>query len=100
MFWPVALYESFVEREPASLWYRAQVRQAVSFGMRSTLAGIAALAWPLVFSMFFGNVTATLVLYAIAILLDAALLVIWIRLVIRYGKQASRGETFTLRGVA
>lgn len=97
LIWPAAIYEQFVEREPASSWYRQQIRQAVRFGVRSTLVGLSALVWPLVLSLLCGNLTATLVFYAVAIVLDCALFVIWLKRAVGYSKRAARGETFGLR---
>lgn len=97
LIWPAALYEQLVEREPASSWYRRQVRQAVRFGVVSTVIGFAALLWPLVLSLLFANLTATLVFYGLAIVLDFALFVMWLKRAIGYSKRAARGETFSLQ---
>jgi hypothetical protein len=56
----------------------------------------AALLWPLVLSLLFGNLTATLVFYVVALALDSALFGIWIVRALRYSKRAARGETFGL----
>ncbi len=96
LVWPAALYEQFVEREPASSWYRLQVRQAAGFGTRWTLLGIGALFWPLVVSLLAGNATLTIVVYSVAILLDCRLFAAWLRQAVRYSKRAARGETFSL----
>lgn len=86
-----------MEREPASSWYRQQVRQALAFGLRAALWGTVALAWPLVLSLLIANTTATIVFYLIAIVLDVLLFAVWLRRALRYSKRASRGETFALR---
>lgn len=99
LVWPAALYEQFVEREPASTWYRLQIAQAVRFGIRSTAIGIAALVWPLIVSLLVGSLTFTLVAYVIALVLDAALFVLWLRHALRYSKRAARGETFALESI-
>ena len=96
LIWPAALYERYAEREPASSWYRTQVRQAVRFGLRASAAGVAALVWPLLFSLAFPNVVATLAAYSVAILLDVILFAGWLRHALRYRKRAARGETFAL----
>jgi hypothetical protein len=96
LFWPAALYEQFVEREPASSWYRLQIRQAMRFGVRWSGAMAAALLWPLICSLLIENLTATLIAYGIAIVIDAAVFVVWLRLALRYSKQAARGKTFSL----
>ena len=101
LLWPAALYERFVEREPASSWYRQQVRQALAFGLWSSAIGFVALFWPLVLSLLIGNATVTIVLYAIALVLDVVLLALWFVHALRYSKRAARGETFELHwGVA
>jgi hypothetical protein len=99
LVWPAALYEQYVEREPASSWYRLQIRQAVRFGVISTAIAIAALVWPLVVSLLAGSLTLTLVVYVIAMLADCALFVIWLRHALRYSKRAARGETFALERI-
>jgi hypothetical protein len=98
--WPVALYEELVEREASSEWFRFHVRQALGFGLIASLAGFAALLWPLVLSLFVGNVTATVVFYTLALLLDIALVVVWLVRAIGYSKQAARGTTFEISIVA
>lgn len=98
LFWPAALYERYVEREPASSWYRQQIRQALTFGLRSAFWGTLALLWPLVLSLIFGNLTATLVFYAIAMVLDIVLLARWLKRAFTYSKRSARGESFLLYG--
>lgn len=86
-----------MEREPASSWYRQQVRQALKFGMLSAAIGTAALLWPLVLTLIAGNATFTLVVYGIAMILDIVLFITWLKRAFLYSKRASRGETFTLQ---
>jgi hypothetical protein len=97
--WPAALYEQFVEREPASSWYRLQIRQAVRFGVRSTGIGVAALLWPLVASLLIPNITLILGVYVVAMVLDVVLFVVWLRHAMLYSKRAARGETFELESI-
>jgi hypothetical protein len=85
-----------VEREPASSWYRQQVRQALKFGVRSAIVGVAALLWPLLLSLLTGNVIVTLVVYGIAMILDVVLAAMWFTRAFSYSRRAARGETFTL----
>ncbi len=73
------------------------MKQAVRFGVRSTVIAFAALLWPLVLSLLFGNLTATLVFYVLAIVLDCVLFTLWLKRAIGYSKRAARGETFALR---
>jgi hypothetical protein len=56
----------------------------------------AALVWPLVLSLLFGNITATMAFYVVAFVLDCALFGVWISRALRYSKRAARGETFAL----
>ena len=77
-----------------------QIRQAVRFGVRSTAIGLAALLWPLIASLFVGNLTLTIVVYTMAIAIDCVLLVVWLRHSVRYSKRAARGETFDLDPIA
>jgi hypothetical protein len=98
LFWPAAVYERVAARDPASAWYRAQTAQALSFGVRWAAIACAALVWPLLVSLLVGNPTAIIVVYALAIVLDAVLFVVWLRSALRYSKLAARGETFSLKG--
>ncbi len=47
-----------------------------------------------------GNLTATLWIYGVAILLDCTLFVIWLVLVMRYSRRARHGELFDVPWVA
>jgi hypothetical protein len=76
------------------------MRQALGFGMLSSVVGLAALVWPLVLSTLVGNVVATLWIYGLAMLIDLALLVLWIVLALRYSQRAARGELFDVPWVA
>ncbi|HTC30310.1 MAG TPA: hypothetical protein VK702_06240 [Candidatus Acidoferrum sp.] len=76
------------------------MRQALGFGMLSSVVGLAALLWPLVLSTLVGNVVATLWIYGLAMLIDLALLVLWIVLALRYSQRAGRGELFDVPWVA
>lgn len=96
LLWPAALYEYFAEREPASHWYRLQVRQALRFGLTWSAIGLAALLWPLVFSLLVGSMPATVAAYTLAIVVDIAVFVIWLRRAVGYSKRARRGETFNI----
>ena len=71
------------------------MKQAVQFGNRWALIAFGALLWPLVIS-FFLNPTFTIVVYFLALALDAVLLVVWLRSALRYSRMASHGETFSL----
>ncbi|MFN2449221.1 MAG: hypothetical protein ABR508_05420 [Candidatus Baltobacteraceae bacterium] len=75
-----------------------QVRQAARFGNRWAAIALAALCWPLLASLLLGTIAATIVIYAVALALDAALFVAWLRAAVQYSKRASRGETFALKG--
>jgi hypothetical protein len=76
------------------------MRQALGFGILSSVVGLAALLWPLVLSTLIGNVVATLWIYGLAMLIDLALLVVWIVLALRYSQRAGRGELFDVPWVA
>jgi len=64
------------------------------------LIGFVALAWPLLASLLVANVSATLGIYGLAILLDVALFALWLVLAIRYGQRAARGDLFEIPWVA
>ena len=86
-----------MEREPASSWYRQQIKQALNFGLRSAVFGTVALLWPLVLSLLIGNLTVTLIVYGLAMIIDVVLLAVWLKRAFVYSKRASRGETFSVR---
>ncbi|HET7815924.1 MAG TPA: hypothetical protein VFL13_16300 [Candidatus Baltobacteraceae bacterium] len=71
------------------------MKQAVAFGNRWALIAFGALLWPLLIS-FFANPTVTIIVYFLALALDAVLLVVWLRAALRYSRMASHGETFSL----
>jgi len=87
-------------RPEASNWFRFHIRQALGFGVLSSAIGLAALLWPLALSMVLGNVIATLWIYGLAMLIDLALLVVWLLLAVRYSQRAGRGELFDVPWVA
>ena len=87
-------------RPEASSWFRFHIRQALGFGILSSAIGLAALLWPLILSTLFGNVGATLWIYGVAMLIDVALLVLWLFLALRYSQRAARGELFDVPWVA
>jgi uncharacterized membrane protein len=76
------------------------MRQALGFGILSSLIGFVALLWPLVLSALVANVVATLWIYGLAMIIDLALLVLWIVLAVRYSQRAARGELFDVPWVA
>jgi len=92
--WPIAAYDWIAPREEASHWYRFQMRQALWFGNLAVLAAFVAFAWPLLLSFLLTDVTITIFLYAIAMLLDIALFVGWLVLALRYSRRAAHGDLF------
>jgi hypothetical protein len=96
----MALLERVAPRPEASGWFRFHMRQALGFGILSSVIGLVALLWPLVLSAIFANVVATLWIYGVAMVVDLVLLVVWIVLALRYSQQAARGELFDVPWVA
>ena len=94
------MLERITPRPEASGWFRFHMRQALGFGILSAVIGFAALLWPLVLSALIGNVVATLWIYGFAMVIDLALLVLWIVLAVRYSQRAARGELFDVPWVA
>lgn len=76
------------------------MRQALGFGILSSVVGFAALLWPLLVSLVASNVVATLWIYGIAMLADLVLLAMWVLLAARYSQRAGRGELFEVPWVA
>ncbi len=89
-----------VVRDTASLWLRFHARQGFWFGLLTAGAWIVALVWPLVLTSLIANLTATIWIYALALILDIALFVMWLVLAVRYSRQAARGEMFEIPIVA
>jgi hypothetical protein len=54
----------------------------------------------LVLTSLVASVGATIWIYALALLIDCALLVAWIVLALRYSRRAARGEFFVIPWVA
>lgn len=75
-------------------------RQAFWFGLSVGLAGALALIWPLVLTSIIASIPATIWVYAIALLLDLGLFVVWLGLAIRYSRQAARGDMFEIPIIA
>lgn len=92
--WPVALYECVAPREEASRWYHFHMRQALWFGIISSVVGLGALLWPLVASIFIASAVVTIWLYAVAMAIDVVLLGLWAILSIRYAQRAGAGQLF------
>jgi len=92
--WPLALYEMVAPRFETSSWYRFHMRQALWFGLEAATVGFVALFWPLLASFFVTNVTAMIWLYTLAMIVDLALLALWLVLAARYGRRAAGGELF------
>jgi uncharacterized Tic20 family protein len=70
------------------------MRQALWFGVIAAAIGLVALLWPLLASFIVTNVPAMIWLYVFAMLLDIALLVLWLVLAARYSRRAANGELF------
>ena len=99
MVWPLALYEVIAPRAESSSWYRFHMRQALWFGIEAAIIGLVALLWPLLASFFITNVTAMIAVYAFAMFVDVALLVLWLVFAARYCRRAANGELFDVPSV-
>ncbi len=100
VLWPVAIYGRMAPRPESSGWLKFHLNQALWFGNLSAAIAFLAFSWPLVLSLFVGNVAATLWIYGLAGLIDIALFVLWLVLAIRYSQQAGRGELFLIPWVS
>jgi hypothetical protein len=76
------------------------MRQALWFGNFAALIALTALLWPLLASFAITDVTVTIWLYALAMLIDVVLFCGWLVLALRYSRRASRGELFEVPWVA
>lgn len=70
------------------------MRQALWFGLEAAIIGFVALLWPLLASFFISSVTAMIWVYAFAMFVDLALLVLWLVLAARYSRRAGNGQLF------
>ena len=70
------------------------MRQALWFGLEAGVVGFAALLWPLLASFFITGVTAMIWVYVFAMIVDLALLALWLVLAARYSRRAAQGELF------
>ena len=94
--WPIAVIDRVAPREPASHWYRGQMRQALWFGLASLGVALVALLWPLLLSALIPYSTAIIAFYAVALLVDLSLLVVWLLRALGYSRRAARGEWFEI----
>ena len=78
------------------MWYRGQMHQARWFGAAALAVAAVALLWPFLLSAVVGNVTAIIAFYIFALLLDLALLVVWLIAALRYSRRAAHGEWFEI----
>jgi uncharacterized Tic20 family protein len=92
--WPLALYEIVAPRPESSSWYRFHMRQALWFGVISAAIGLAALFWPLAATFAINGVAVMIWVYAFAMIVDLALLVLWLVVAARYSRRAANGELF------
>lgn len=98
--WPLALFE-LARASGASLWYRAHLRQAAALGMICTLVILVLLALPLSVVLALGpGDGATILIYAVALVLDAVAFGIIAWLCVHCAIRASRGQLFSIRYVA
>ena len=78
------------------MWYRGQMHQARWFGAAALAVAAVALLWPFLLSAVVANVTAIIAFYIFALLLDLALLVVWLLAALRYSRRAAHGEWFEI----
>jgi uncharacterized membrane protein len=97
--WPLAVFE-LARRAPGSLWYRAHLQQAALLGGLLTASFFALLSVPLFLVLLLGgpalSSTATIRLYAVAMIADIVVLGISAFLIVGAALRASRGELFTI----
>jgi hypothetical protein len=96
----LAIAERLAPRDDASHWYKFHLRQALWFGSALVGAWFVALVWPLVASSLIDNLTATLWIYGIGLLLDAILLIAGMVAAVRYSRRAGRGAFFVIPWLA
>jgi hypothetical protein len=92
--WPIAIADRIAPRPESTSWFRFHMHQAFWFGAISFAVGMVALCWPLLASFVVTSVAVTIWLYAVAMLADVGLFVMWLVLAVRYARRSSRGELF------
>ena len=95
--WPLALFE-LARGAQSSLWYRAHLRQAVVLGAGCSLLLFVALALPLAVVLALGGPAAsvTILIYAVALVVDFVVFVAAAALLIWCAMRASRGQLFSV----
>jgi|GEM_PF-5555932 len=101
-FWILALPEFAATARPSSGWFRGHIRQAAMLGLFETILFLIVLALP---AMAIGllvavrvpvGIVATMWIYGIGFVLDAAAVVLQIMLGFALAARAARGERFTV----
>jgi len=95
--WPLAFFE-LMRGTPASLWYRAHLRQAAILGTLCSAVLLLMLAAPLalVFALRGPGDATTIAIYSVAMIADTILFLVLGCLLVWCAIRASRGELFAL----
>ncbi len=104
LVWPMAAYDTVVDRDKKSNWFEFHTRQALWFGIIAGAVAFVALAWPLLLSAIVAGfapvagstITATIWIYVVAMLLDLAVFGVVLTLALGYSRRAARGEMFEI----
>ncbi len=98
LVWPLALAAIMREAPEASRWSRIHTRQALAFGMLSTLGIVVVMALPLLVVIVDADISTgtTLAVYWAGLVLDVLAFGAFAVAAVTYAARAGRGELFTI----
>ncbi len=98
LVWPVALLALAREPATASIWTRVHNRQAVMYGVIVSIAYVALLAVPLAIVIGVPSIStgATVLVYAIGLIVDVVAFAALVGATVAYASKASRGQLFSI----
>jgi uncharacterized membrane protein len=98
LVWPLALAALLRELPAASRWTRIHTRQALTFGLVTTIGYLVLMALPLLVVIADAGISTgmTVGIYAAGMLLDTIVLIALVVLAFSYAARAGRGELFTI----
>jgi hypothetical protein len=98
LVWPLALATLLREDPAASRWSRIHTRQALTFGLLTTIGYLVLLALPMLIVIADAGISTgmTVAVYAAGLSLDLAGFIAWAYFAFSYAARANRGELFAI----
>jgi uncharacterized membrane protein len=98
LVWPLALATLLRENPAASYWSRIHTRQALTFGLLTTIGYLVLLAVPMLIVIGDAGISTgtTVVVYGIGLTLDLLGFIAWAYFAFSYAARATRGELFAI----